>query len=62
MVTLIVRVHNDTGGGLKGTVEEPGGESQVFRDVAELLSILRSLSDQAGNGFGSTSSSAIRET
>lgn len=62
MTTLIVRLADDPAGGLKGTVEEPGGPSHVFRSADELLSVLSGWSVQDGNGLGSTSNSAIRET
>lgn len=62
MVTLIVRLHEDPSGGLKGTVEEPGQAPEPFRDAAELMSLLESRTAQAGNGLGSTSSSAMRDT
>lgn len=62
MVTLIVRLHDDPEGGLKGTIEEPGKTPELFRSGDELVSALRSLTAHEGNGLGSTSSSAMRET
>lgn len=66
MITYILRVA-EVPGGLRGTVEAPGGEKCSFRSAEELVEILRrgtSRQDgrQPGYGSGSTSSSAIRDT
>ena len=62
MVTLILRLHDDPAGGLKGTIEEPGKAPELFRDGAELMTVLQSLAAQVGNGLGSTSNSPILDT
>ncbi len=69
MTTVILRVHQDTKGELKGTMERPGGQSQVFRDVEELIAVLstwvegeKTEKTQKGKAWGSTSSSVIRDT
>ena len=62
MVTLILRLHDDPSGELKGTIEEPGKDPALFRDGSELMAVLEALASQVGNGLGSTSSSPILET
>jgi hypothetical protein len=39
-LTVIIRLHSHTDGELKGTLEEPGGPTVVFRDADELVSTL----------------------
>lgn len=65
MITLILRIQSYTPDGPKGTAESPGGERRVFRDGRELLDLIATWAenaDQDGNGSGSISSSAIRDT
>jgi hypothetical protein len=62
--TFILRLQ-ETAGGLRGTVEVPGGEPSTFQSDEELLDTLyewSSGSGDIGKGSGSTSSSAIRAT
>lgn len=67
MSTLILRL-GSVGEGLRGTVEVPGGEPRTFHTADDLVEILYELTarsvppDTPGNGPGSTSSSAIRDT
>ncbi len=64
MNTFILRLQA-TAGGLRGTVETPGGEPSTFQSDEELLDMLYEWTSGAGNtgkGSGSTSSSAIRAT
>jgi len=67
MITYILRVA-EVPGGLRGTVETPGGERRSFRSVEELVAIVTDetgrnrQTGQPGYGSGSTSSSAMRET
>lgn len=62
MVTLILRLQEDPAGGLKGTVELPGKAPELFRDGEELVAVLLTLAVQDGNGLGSMSNSAMRDT
>lgn len=65
MTTLILRLNQDRLGGLRGTVEMPGGISRTFKSDEDLLDILYEWSETtlaSGKGSGSTSSSAMRVT
>lgn len=65
MTTVILRINEDRSGGLRGTVELPGGLSRTFSSDEELLDTIYEWvepSTQSGKGSGSTSSSAMRET
>lgn len=64
MTTVILRINDDRSGGLRGTVELPGGTSKTFSSDEDLLDTIYEWSAPAplGNGSGSTSSSAMRVT
>lgn len=65
MTTVILRINTDRKGGLRGTVELPGGGTRVFRSDEELLDTLYEWADsgrEPGKGSGSTSSSDMRAT
>lgn len=65
MRTVILRIDEHRGIGLRGTVEIPGGDHHKFTTDEELLETLyewTGRSDESGKGSGSTSSSAIRDT
>lgn len=64
VTTVILRLHPE-GGVLKGTMERPGHDEKVFRNLDEMLSVLGEWAEmnlQVGNACGSTSSSPILET
>lgn len=63
MSTFIVRIQTNLPGGLKGTVERPGEDAELFQSSEELLALLHDWTGGPdGNGSGSTSNSAIRAT
>lgn len=45
-LTLILRLQPEAGGVFKGTVERPGYEGQVFRDVEGMIEILAVLASE----------------
>lgn len=63
--TVIVRLNHDRSGGLRGTVEMPGGTSLTFATDEDLIDILYEWSEVTsppGKGSRSRSSSAMRVT
>ncbi|HXV70994.1 MAG TPA: hypothetical protein VEB69_06275 [Acidimicrobiia bacterium] len=64
MTTVILRIYEDRSGGLRGTIEVPGGTSRTFCSDEDLLDAIYEWSElcQPGKGSGSTSISAIRVT
>lgn len=65
MTTVILRLHPDPQGVLKGTMERPGYDKKVFRHLDEMIEVLGEWVEfdlQDGKARGSTSSSAILET
>lgn len=65
MTTVIVRINDDRGNGLRGTVELLGSGPQTFRSDEELLDTIYEWLEPrtgSGKGSGSTSSSAMRIT
>lgn len=65
MTTVILRINEYRGRGLRGTVELPGSGPKVFRSEDELLETIYEWLDPnrtSGKGSGSTSNSAMRIT
>jgi len=65
MTTVILRLNENRSGGLRGTVELPGGIIKTFSSDEDLLDTIYEWSEPLapfGKGSGSTSSSAMRVT
>lgn len=65
MTTVILRITDDRTGGLRGTIELPGGGFRTFQSDEDLLDTIYEWSDPetaSGNPSGSTSNSAMRAT
>lgn len=65
MTTVILRINDDRSGGLRGTVELPGGMFRTFSSDEDLLDTIYEWSaptPPSGKGSGSTPSSPMRVT